>query len=295
MRRPRGALLDVLLTAAFAALVASALGHAFLNYDTFYALVWGGELVDGRRPQYAVPYAPTPHPLAIAVGASVSPLGEAAEEALLAAGVLGLGALAVGLLRLGQAVYAWPVGALAALIVLTRVPYLSYGVRGYVDLPAAALVVWAAVLEARRPRRGILVLALLALAGLLRPEAWLLAGVYWLYVLPGRAWPERLRLGALVVAAPLVWMAMDALLTGDPLHSVEVTRVYTAKAAATASPSEAASAIASVSGSFRPSAAARAREICETWTVCVSRVTKWSPSGLRKTCVLCFRRRKALE
>jgi hypothetical protein len=36
-----------------------------------------------------------------------------------------------------------------------------------------AFVVWAAVLEARRPRRGTAVLVLLGLAGLLRPEAWL--------------------------------------------------------------------------------------------------------------------------
>ncbi|MBW3609208.1 MAG: hypothetical protein KY463_12790, partial [Actinobacteria bacterium] len=91
-------------------------------------------------------------------------------------------------------------------------------------------------------------LVLLALAGLLRPEAWLLAGLYWLYLLPAREWPARLRLAALVAAAPLAWMAMDALLTGDPLHSVEVTRVYTEKAAATASLHEVWWAITSVSG-----------------------------------------------
>ena len=42
-----------------------------------------------------------------------------------------------------------------------------------------ALVVWAATLEATRPRRGVPVLVLLALAGMLRPEAWFLAAMYW--------------------------------------------------------------------------------------------------------------------
>ena len=43
-----------------------------------------------------------------------------------------------------------------------------------VDVPFLALVLAAATLEAARPRRGLPVLALLAVAGLLRPEAWLL-------------------------------------------------------------------------------------------------------------------------
>ena len=45
-----------------------------------------------------------------------------------------------------------------------------------------AIVVWAAVLEAARPRRGVPVLMLLALAGMLRPEAWVLSGLYWLWL-----------------------------------------------------------------------------------------------------------------
>ena len=223
VERARGWPIDLLATVMIAAAVALVFGHAFLNYDTFYALVWGSDLVAGRRPQYGVPYAPTPHPLAIAAGALLSPLGDAAEEALLAAGLLGLGALAVGLFRLGQAVYAWPVGALAALIVLTRVPYLSYGLRGYVDLPAAALVVWAAVLEARRPRRGAAVLVLLALAGLLRPEVWLASAGYWLWLLPGRGWTERLGLALLAACAPVLWLLGDGLVTGDPLWSLTGT------------------------------------------------------------------------
>ena len=112
---------------------------------------------------------------------------------MLAIVILGIGALVLGIFRLGQQLFSWQVGLLAALIVATRQPFLNYGIRGYVDLVAIALVVWAGVLEARRPRRGWPVLVLLGLAGLLRPEAWLYAGAYWLWLLPSRDWrgPDR--------------------------------------------------------------------------------------------------------
>ncbi len=87
-------------------------------------------------------------------------------------------------------------------------------------------------------------LALLALAGLLRPEAWVFSGLYWLY-LAGLV-PSRLRghlpegepvreRGALVkltllaAAAPLVWLGSDLLVTGNPLWSLTNTR-HTASA-----------------------------------------------------------------
>jgi hypothetical protein len=219
----RGALKDALAAVVVAAGVWLLFGHAFLNYDTFYALVWGEELLSGELPQYEVPVAPTPHPLATLAGALVSPLGDGAEDVLLAAGFLALGFLAVGLFRLGEELYAWPVGLLAAAIVLTRVPILNFGVRGYVDLPTVALIVWAAVLEARRRRCGTPVLVLLGLAGLLRPEAWLFAAAYWLWLAPPLAWGARLRYAALAAAAPLVWALSDLAVAGDPLWSLNGT------------------------------------------------------------------------
>jgi hypothetical protein len=82
----------------------------------------------------------------------------------------------------------------------------------------------AATLEARRPRRGWPVLALLALAGLLRPEAWLLAGAYWLWLAPALDRPGRLGAAALVAAPPLLWALSDLAVTGDLLHSLSGTR-----------------------------------------------------------------------
>jgi hypothetical protein len=66
------------------------------------------------------------------------------------------------------------------------------------------------------------VYVLLVLAGLLRPEAWLLGGAYWLW----RSWPARRpRWGELwlVVLAPLIWCGVDLAVTGDPLFSLHST------------------------------------------------------------------------
>ncbi len=62
-----------------------------------------------------------------------------------------------------------------------------------------------------------MVLTLLALAGLLRPEAWLFAFAY-------LAYKRDLKLLPWAAAAPVLWMAHDLVLAGDPLHSLLGTR-----------------------------------------------------------------------
>ena len=91
--------------------------------------------------------------------------------------------------RLGKATFGWVVGLVAALLLLSRLDFPFLAARGYIDIPYLALILWAAALEAQRPRRGGAVWVLLTLAGLLRPEAWLLAGVYGLWI----AWGKPLR------------------------------------------------------------------------------------------------------
>jgi hypothetical protein len=199
--------------------------RAFLNYDTLYMLVWGRDLTGGHLPDYDVTLAPTPHPLAIAVGAVASLAGtDGGYYLMLALAMLSFGVFVWGVFRLGQLSFAWPVGLLAALVVLTREPFLSRAVRAYVDIPFLALIVLAAVIETRRPRAGRPVLILLALAGLLRPEAWLLAGAYWIYLAPTLDRGGRIRAGALVAAAPVLWAVSDLIVTGDLLHSLSGTR-----------------------------------------------------------------------
>jgi hypothetical protein len=57
----------------------------------------------------------------------------------------------------------------------------------------------------------------------MRPEAWLLGGLYWLYLCPASDRDRRIRLAGLVALAPVLWAALDWYVTGDPLHSLHGT------------------------------------------------------------------------
>ncbi len=168
---------------AGAVLLRLASGVGFANYDTLYALVWGQQLTRGETPQYGIPIAPTPHPLVEALGVVAAPIGaHAGEQIAVALGFLALAACGWAVYRLGALWFNRPAGAVAAVILLTRGQTLSYGVRAYVDIPYLLLVLCALIVETRRRRAGAPVLVLLALAGLLRPEAWAFSGLYWLYL-----------------------------------------------------------------------------------------------------------------
>jgi hypothetical protein len=67
------------------------------------------------------------------------------------------------------------------------------------------------------------VFLLLAAAGMLRPEAWVLAGLYWLWMAWRASWRERVLYAALTAIGPLVWTAVDFAVTGDPLFSLHYT------------------------------------------------------------------------
>jgi hypothetical protein len=168
--------------AGVAALLLIVFPLGFPNYDTIYALLWGRELAHGSGPQYGVALPPTPHPLADLLGAVTTPLGDGAITVTMVIAYLALGLIGYLVYRLGSRWFDRPIGAVAAVIVLTRAPYLSNGLRAYVDLPYIALVLGALAIETRRSRAGWPVLALLALAGLLRPEAWLFSLAYLAYL-----------------------------------------------------------------------------------------------------------------
>jgi hypothetical protein len=228
----------------------------FPNYDTIYALVWGRELAHGESPDYGAALPPTPHPLADLLGLVTTPLGDGAIAVTMIAAYLSLGLIGYLVYRLGALWFDRWIGAVAALIVLTRAPFLSNGLRAYVDLPYIALCLAALLIEAKRPRASWPVLALLALAGLLRPEAWLFSVVYLAYLSldPGRlnqrreAGGERASLEradtqsaglirpalvrardvlsppppvliALALAGPILWAAFDWITAGSPTYS----------------------------------------------------------------------------
>src|SRR5215218_1674996 len=169
--------------------------YGFPNYDTIYALVWGRELAHGQSPDYGAALPPTPHPLADLLGLVTTPLGDGAITVTMIVAYVSLALCGYLVYRLGTLWFDRWIGALAAAIVLTRAPFLSNGLRAYVDLPYIALCLGALLIETRRPRAGWPVLTLLALAGLLRPEAWLFSLAYLAYLLlapdgPARARPE---------------------------------------------------------------------------------------------------------
>jgi hypothetical protein len=216
------------VTAAGALAAWLMVGTGFVNYDAAYTLLWGADLAAGRLPDYDVPVVPTPHPLATLAAAALAPLGTDAATTVTVIAALGfLGALTGVTYALGAHWFGPAAGALAAIVVLTRQPVLSFGVRAYVDIPYLVLVLGALLVEARRPRAGAPVLGLLALAGLLRPEAWLFSGAYLLYLVAAEPRPERRRLVGLAAAAasaPLLWALADLLVTGNPLYSLTGTR-----------------------------------------------------------------------
>jgi len=181
--RARHWLIPATWVAAVAALLLLIFPLGFPNYDTIYALVWGRELAHGMSPDYGAALPPTPHPLADLLGLVTTPLGGGAIGVTMVVAYLSLGLVGYFVYRLASLWFDRPIGAVAALIVLTRAPYLSNGLRAYVDLPYIALVLGALVIETKRPRAGWPVLALLALAGLLRPEAWLFSFAYLAYLL----------------------------------------------------------------------------------------------------------------
>jgi hypothetical protein len=231
----------------------------FPNYDTIYALVWGRELAHGISPDYGAALPPTPHPLTDLIGLVTSPFGEAPITVIMILAYLSLGLIAYFVYRLGAVWFDKWVGVLAAVIVLTRAPFLSNGLRAYVDLPYIAICLGALYIEARKPRAGWPVLALLVPAGLLRPEAWGFAIAYWLWLAfaieradeaKGRrpvtpevagsrspalfgwraAWrgersnTELAWLGLLALGGLILWVLFDAITTGNPLYSLTGTQ-----------------------------------------------------------------------
>jgi hypothetical protein len=253
-------LTPVAWVAAVSAVLLIVFPVGFPNYDTIYALVWGRELAHGVSPDYGAALPPTPHPLTDFIGLVTSPFGEAPVTVIMILAYVSLGLITYFVYRLGTVWFDRWVGALAAVIVLTRAPFLSNGLRAYVDLPYIALCLGALYIEARKPRAGWQVLALLVPAGLLRPEAWGFAIAYWLWLafdlrradramLTGRkpdymtgfrpintvfGWEVGWRgergtrelawLGLLALGGPIIWVLFDTVTTGDPLYSLTGTQ-----------------------------------------------------------------------
>jgi hypothetical protein len=213
----------LLAVLALAALVGFFVYPTYPNYDSLYSLIWGKDLLHGHLPVFEVYRGPTEHPLAIAFGGLMSIFGTEGDRLMVGATLASFVALAAGLYRLGAAAYSPLVGVIAGALLISRFDFPFLAARGYIDIPYLALVVWAAALETSRRRRGLPVFVLLGLASMMRPEAWLLIGAYWLYYVWREPWGERIKWAAIAAIGPLVWALTDLAVTGDPLFSLHAT------------------------------------------------------------------------
>ncbi|HEX8121844.1 MAG TPA: hypothetical protein VF549_11325 [Solirubrobacteraceae bacterium] len=193
------------------------LGPGAIGYDASWSIAWGDALAHLHAPDHGPPYAPTPHPLANVLGLVASLFGDAAPEVLLGVSFVALGALGVAAFEAGRRSFGTVAGIVFAAILLTRPFVVEETLMASIDVPFLALVIAALAVEVGETRRATTVLVLLALAGLLRPEAWPLAAAYAVHVRTPRAF-------ALAAAAPVLWCLGDLALFGDPLFSFHGTR-----------------------------------------------------------------------
>ena len=203
----------------------------FLVYPTYpelrlgyYGLIWGRELL-GRR-SAVVRRLPRADRASAGVrhGALLSLLGATAAERALVASALISFLLPAGRRR-STASAGWrsrrrsgrPPSRCSSRASTSR----SWPLRGYIDIPYLALVVWAAALETERPRRGGAVWVLLDARRAAAPR-----GVAARRRRTGsgcsarHSWPGRVRLAALTAVGPVVVGATDLAVTGDPLFSL---------------------------------------------------------------------------
>src|SRR3954452_9901006 len=199
---------------ALALLVWLVWGDGFANYQALYSLLRGREMADAHGPSFDVGLAPTPHPLANLGGLALSLVSpRTGEDALVVVAFLALGAVGWLVYALGARWFGTAAWVRAAFLFLTREPVLSYGSRAYMDLPYLALVLGALLALERRRTPFVL----LALAGLLRPEAWLFSGAL-------LVWRRDWSLAPLAAAGPVLWVVGALVASGDPLHSLTGTR-----------------------------------------------------------------------
>jgi hypothetical protein len=216
-------------------------GPATLDPDEHAAALYFDRLVSGQRLEEPLLSAPKPlltvvHGLAWAATHDWRPL-----EALAVAAF----ALAVVCLARAAGRLAGPPAAVATVVAVAGSgPLVLQAARG--NSLVFALAGWSLALDALTrsppspsgaPARPVaagggarwgLAAAALALAGLARAEGWLLLPPAAAY--GALAWRRGDRRGALLLlplAVPLLWLAHDWLLTGDPLYAIGVPERYT--------------------------------------------------------------------
>src|SRR6476646_3015429 len=112
------------------------------TYDSFYALLWGRDLLHLHLPDFRVYRGPTEHPLAIAFGALCSIFGQGGARLMVLGSIASFVAAVCGLYRLGSLCFGRVVGVAAALLLLSRFFLENLAAQGYLDISYIALILW---------------------------------------------------------------------------------------------------------------------------------------------------------
>lgn len=205
----------ILAALALAAAARLIHGEGAPGYDALFSLIWSRELLDGMLPQVEEAIAPTPHPGGLALTTLAAPFGNTgARDLVVVGGYIALGAASLAVAREAQELAGLAAAVLAGGLVLLA-PEIGVAAReGLVDVPFVAAVAWAVVLAMRDESAVRGPLLLLAVAGVMRPEAWLLSAGLLLW--RGRRDPVA---WLIAISSPLIWLGMDVWLTGDPFYS----------------------------------------------------------------------------
>ncbi len=190
------------------------------TYDPWAWIVFGRELVL-PGPGFSTIASTGWKPLAVLFTAPLALAGAAAPSLwLVVVRSAGLAALLLAF-RLGARAGGTVAGALAALSLLASSEWLRYLSAGNIEPLLVALVLGAIELHLRGHRQGAFVLG--ALAGLARPEVWLLVAAYAAYV-----WLSERRLWPLALGVPVMfalWIVPDWAGSGDLLHTFHLARI----------------------------------------------------------------------
>ena len=190
------------------------------SYDPWAWLVFGKELATPGLGFSTIAHTGW-KPLAVLFTAPLALAGSAAPSLwLVVVRVAGLAALTLAF-RLAARAGGRIAGVLAALALLAGSDWLRYLSAGNVEPLVVALMLGAIELHLRARRGGAFLLV--ALAGLARPEVWLLVIAYATYILLSerRWWP-------LVLGVPgmfALWIVPDWLGSGDLLHTFHLARI----------------------------------------------------------------------
>jgi hypothetical protein len=202
---------------------------AAMGYDAWAWMVWGREL---SHLDLATTGGPSFKPLPVIVVAPLSVLGGAAPDVWLA----GMRACAVASLllayRLGTRLAGPAAGAVAAVGLALSADLYRTALLGSAEPALIALTLGA--VDRHLDGRRDWALVLVAVSGLIRPEAWVVLAAYGVYV-----WLREPRLRTLVAAAvvlpPALWLGLDWAGSGDPLHASSTATEATEGSAAAAS------------------------------------------------------------